>query len=276
MWQSRVGWTLVTSVTVWFALCSASGALGNEWFGSHQAVQTRYRWNTDEKDLPLLEMDGDGRLEEAEVAGFGYPMDDLSVQILAGLSYDEVRKVYELPLAAGSGDVAGLAATEPTSIVFEREENSSIYRASGQPNLELLDNDSMKTIRTKGGSKYQFVRYPDGKFYCVLIKEASGAGLNFVYLADGCLLHAISDSWGRTITLNYSSARLVSLTETWMEKAEGKTKTWSVGAPELLEGDDVKYSHSKNVPGNALTLQYTEEMAASDYALARTLAVWRL
>jgi hypothetical protein len=266
MWPSRVGRTLVTSLAVWFALCSASGALGNEWFGSHQTVQTRYRWNTDEKDLPLLELDGDGRLEEAEVAGFGYPMDGLSVQIFAGLRYDEARKVYELPLAAGGIDGA---AREETNIVFEATEKGSRYRAPGQPNLELLDNDSMKTIRTKGGSKYQFVRYPDGKFYCVLIKEASGAGLNFVYLADGCLLHAISDSLGRTITLNYSRARLVSLTETWMEKAEGKTKTWSVGAPELLKEEEVKYSHSKIVPGNALTLQYTEEMAASDYALAR-------
>ena len=267
MWPSCAGRTLVMSVAVWIAFCSASGAdLGNEWFGSRPAVQMRYRWNTDEKDLPLLEMDGDGRLEEAEVAGFGYPMDGLSIQILAGLRYDEARKVYELPLAAGSIDGA---AREETSIVFEATEKGSRYRASGQPNLELLDNDSMKTIRTSGGSRYQFVRYPDGKFYCVLIKEASGVGINFVYLARGCLLHAISDSLGRTITLNYSSARLVSLTETWMEKAEGKTKTWSVGAPELLKEEEVKHSHSKNVPGNALTLNYTEEMATSDYALAR-------
>jgi hypothetical protein len=257
----------VMSVAVWFSLCSATaGGLRNEWFGSHQAVQMRYRWNTDEKDLPLLEMNGDGRLEEAEVVGFGYPMDGLSVQILAGLRYDESRKVYELQLAEGSIDGA---AREETSIVFEREENTSIYRASGQPNLELLDNDSMKTIRTNGGSRYQFVRYPDGKFYCVLIKEASGVGLNFVYLANGCLLHTISDTLGRTITLNYSDARLVSLTQSWMEQAEGRTKTWGVGTAEPLE-DDIKYSHSKNVPGNALTLRYTDEMAASDYALART------
>src|SRR5260370_5673342 len=235
MWPSCVGRTLVMSAAVWLALCSASGAgLGNEWFGSHQAVQTRYRWNTDEKDLPLLEMDGDGRLEEAEVAGFGYPMDGLSVQILAGLRYDEARKVYELPLAAGSIDGAD---REETNIVFEATEKGSSYRASGQPNLDLLDNDSMKTIRTRGGSKYQFVRYPDGKFYCVLIKEASGVGINFVYLAQGCLLHAISDSLGRSITLNYSSARLVSLTETWMEKDECRTKTWRVGRPGMLNVD---------------------------------------
>jgi hypothetical protein len=267
MWPSCVGRTLVMSVAVSFSLCSATAAgRRNEWFGSHQPVQMRYRWHTDEKDLPLLEMNGDSRLEEAEVAGFGYPMDGLSVQILAGLRYDGSRKVYELQLAAGSIDGA---AREETSIVFEREENTSIYRASGQPNLELLDNDSMKTIRTNGGSRYQFVRYPDGKFYCVLIKEASGVGLNFVYLANGCLLHTISDTLGRTITLNYSDARLVSLTQSWMEQAEGRTKTWGVGAAEPLE-DDIKYSHSKNVPGNALTLRYTDEMAASDYALART------
>src|SRR5258708_20510880 len=144
------------------------------------------------------------------------------------------------------------AAKEETNIVFEATEKGSRYRASGQPNLELLDNDPMKTIRTKGGSRYQFVRYPNGKFYCVLIKEASGVEINFVYLANGCLLHAISDSLGRTITLNYSSARLMSLTETWMEKAEGRTKTWSVGAPELLKEEDVKYLHSKNCPGKPL------------------------
>ena len=72
MWPSCVGRTLVMSLAVWFSLCSATArVLRNEWFGSRQAVQMRYRWNTDEKDLPLLEMDGDGRLEEAEVAGFG-------------------------------------------------------------------------------------------------------------------------------------------------------------------------------------------------------------
>jgi hypothetical protein len=161
MWPSCVGRTLVMSVAVWIAFCSASGAeLGDEWFGSRPAVQMRYRWNTDEKDLPLLEMNGDGRLEETEVAGFGYPMDGLNVQILAGLRYDESRKVYELPLAAGSID----GAREKTSIVFEATENGSRYRASGQPNLELVDNDSMKMIRANGGSRYQFVRYPDGKF----------------------------------------------------------------------------------------------------------------
>jgi len=278
MWPSWVGRALVIGAAVWlssYSLYSVTAAgHGNVACTIHQAIQTRYRWNTDERNLPLLEMDGDGSLVEGEVSGFGYPIDGLSFQILGGLRYDDERKVYELPLAAGSERAVavseGSEASDAASIVFEREERTSIYKVSDRPNLELLDNDSMKTIRTKSGARYHFVRYPDGRFYCVLIKEANGVGINFVYLAQGCLLHAVSDSLGRSITLNYSSARLVSLTETWMEKDEGRTKTWSVGEPELLKEDAVKYSHSKNVPGNALTLKYTEEMASSDYLLART------
>jgi hypothetical protein len=133
-----VGRALVLGAAVWFSSYSlysvTAKSHGNVARTIHRAIQMRYRWNTDEKDLPLLEMDGDGSLVEGEVSGFGYPMDGLSFQILGGLRYDDERKVYELPLVAGRESAVAVSEDGPTtdaaSVVFERAERTSIYKVS--------------------------------------------------------------------------------------------------------------------------------------------------
>ncbi len=267
MWRSYSLRACFTSLLVCLALFQAS-ALGfrKEGSASGAVVLARYTWNVDEKNIPLLGVKDETCLNPRDIGSLAYPIEGARFELTAGLHYDEARRIYELPLVSKDND----AGSEEPSIVFEAGDEVSRYRASGWP-LELIDNGSLKTIKTSNGSRYLFIRYPDGKFYCVSIVESSGVRLNFVYLAKGFLLHSISDTSSRTITLNYKESRLISLTQSWMEQSVGRTKTWGVAGLEEADAvEQVKYSHSKNVPSNAITLEYTDEMAASDSVFART------
>src|SRR5438105_1398820 len=104
-----------------------------------------------------------------------------------------------------------------------------IMNAAWGATLHLVDNDSMKVVRTSDGTKYIFVRYPDGEFRCASIKDSSGASLNLLYTANGLMLHGLVDSSGRTITFNYANDGIKSVTQTWMANSEGLSKTWIVG-----------------------------------------------
>jgi hypothetical protein len=97
-----------------------------------------------------------------------------------------------------------------------------------------------------------------------------------LYTANGLALHGVVDSFGRTITFNYASDGVVSVTQTWMANSEGLTKTWAVGEEaEYLSRNSTKYSHAprfasfKALPTNAVTMTYTTAMATSDKMLAR-------
>ena len=130
----------------------------------------------------------------------------------------------------------------------------------------------MKTFRTVNGAKYIFVRYPDGEFRCAMIKPKSGVTLHLLYSANGLALHGIVDSTGRSLTFNYGKDGIDSITQTWMARSEGFTRTWAIG--DQVESDNsVRYAHSlvatmKAIPANALIREYTSEMAASDQLLA--------
>src|SRR5262249_11589311 len=139
------------------------------------------------------------------------------------------------------------------------------YISTDGANNELVDQDSLKTIRVSDGTKYFFVRYPDGEFKCAGIKDAQGSYLSFNYAANGVTLHTVGDSSGRTITFNYANSEIRSVTQTWMANLEGLTKTWRVDNPSNIPETNA-YSKpvlvlmTKAPPSNALIREYTPEM----------------
>jgi hypothetical protein len=226
-----------------------------------------YQWNVSDKELPLLGL-ANTHLKAGIDQSLSYPLDQLRFPIFQALSYDDERARFLLPSL--SPESKGVHFIE-----FAPAEKKNTYTSTDGTNLKLVDNDNMKSVATPDGTKYIFVRYPDGEFRCATIRDRNGASLNLLYTANGLLLHGVVDSNGRTITFNYSSEGIKSLTQTWMADSTGLTKTWMVGEqPEIASNPEVKYSHafasafSKSVPSNAIVRQYTTAMADSDKTLA--------
>jgi hypothetical protein len=224
--------------------------------------KTDYKWNVNEKDQPLLGFGGD-RLKPGFDHSLAYRLDRFSFSIFQPLMFDEASGRYTLPSL--SEDVAG------QSVSFAATDTKNTYAATDGSKILLVDNDSIKTIRTNDGAKYIFIRYPDGEYRCATIKESSGALLNLLYTANGLMLHGLVDGIGRSITFNYNSSGIASVTQTWMEHSQGITRTWRVGDPPPARDTAVKYSHVtalKALPTNAIVRQYTAQMAAADKLLA--------
>ncbi len=219
-----------------------------------------YSWNLSEKEMPLLGFQG-----EVLKVGFDhvltYRFDQLRFPIFQALSYDEERNTFALPAFTTDG--------ANHSIEFQATEVKHTYSATEANSVKLIDNDTTKTIRSTDGTRYLFVRYPDGEFRCATIRETSGAVLNLLYTANGVALHGLVDGSGRSVTFNYGRDGISSITQTWMANLQGFTKTWSVG--EAKKDAEIKYAHTLNLkalPTNAIIREYTAEMAASDKLLA--------
>ena len=225
-----------------------------------------YTWNLKDRELPLLGF-ANARLTPGFELSLAYPLDQLAFPIFQALNYDDERGRYLVPSIGRSGN--GIHFIE-----FATTETRNTYVSIDDRNIKLIDNDNLKTLLTSDGTKYIFVRYPDGEFRCASIKDPSGSYISLLYTANGLMLHGVVDSSGRTITFNYDRDGIKSVTQTWMANSEGLTKTWTAGEQsESLIGTAAKYSHvimsAKALPRNALIRQYTAEMAASDKMLAQ-------
>ncbi|MGZ8848205.1 MAG: hypothetical protein ACXW3C_17225 [Pyrinomonadaceae bacterium] len=225
-----------------------------------------YTWNLRDRELPLLGL-ANARLTPGFDQSLTYPLGQFGFPIFQALNYDDERGRYLVPSISRDSRAVHF-------IEFATTENKNTYASIDDPNIKLIDNDNLKTLRTSDGTKYIFVRYPDGEFRCASIKDPSGAYISLLYTANGLMLHGVVDSSGRTITFNYRSDGIQSVTQTWMANSEGLTKTWTVGEqPEILISTAAKYSHvvgatTKAVPDNAIVREYTVDMAASDKMLA--------
>jgi hypothetical protein len=220
-----------------------------------------YQWNLAEKEMPLLGLP-DERLKVGFDQVLTYQFDQLRFPIFQALAYDEERGHFVLPAFTTDGT--------SHAVEFQLTEGKN-YSAIEAANVRLVDNDGTKTIRTSDGARYVFVRYPDGEFRCAMIKDGSGATLNFLYTANGLMLHGVIDATGRSVTFNYGRAGIKSVTQTWMANLEGFTKTWLVGDAPTPNDSEIKYAHTLNLkalPANATVRDYTAEMATSDKLLA--------
>lgn len=224
-----------------------------------------FKWNLGDKALPLLGLPD--QLRPGIDQALGYPIDQFNFPIFQSLNYDDEHGRYILPVRDDTG--IRFIDFQPTGLPGK-------YATTDASNMQLSDNDSLKTIRTSDDSRYVFVRYPDGEFRCANIKRPGGSYLSLIYTANGLLLHGVVDSSGRTVTFNYDREGIRSITQTWMADSTGITKTWSVR--EVVEslaaigsGSNsplVAFAVRKALPNNALVREYSAEMAASDRMLA--------
>ena len=244
-----------------------SNAGASESHDSAPGESTEYRWNVDDQRSPLLGLP-DANLKPGLDRSITYPVASFNFPIFQALSYDEENGRYLLPSISRESKGVHFIALEPTA-------SKNTYASTDGTNLRLIDNDSLKTVRAGDGTRYIFVRYPDGEFRCASIKDVNGANLSMLYAANGLMLHGVVDAGGRTLTFNYAKAGIESVTQTWMANSEGRTKTWAVGDSPIVETKLVKYSHVvglnslKVLPNNAMVREYTAEMGASDKMLAQ-------
>ena len=220
------------------------------------------KWNLNKGGTPLLDLP-ENQLNSGLERSLTYKLDQFRFQIFQALSYDGERSRYLLPALTESGKAIHF-------VEFPVSDNHT-YSSTDGSQIRLLDTENMKTISTNDGTKYIFVRHPDGEFRCVLIKEASGAVLHLLYTANSLMLHGIQDGNGRSVTFDYDRTGIKSVTQTWMADQQGFTRTWTVKGPKPAEAK-IEYSHAvslKTLPASALVRQYTPEMGASDGFLAR-------
>ena len=229
---------------------------------------TLSKWNVADKQLPLLSLPGE-RLKPGFDQSISFPLDRFSFPIFQSLTYDDEHGRYLLPVISQEGKGVHF-------IEFVASEIKNTFTSTDGTNIKLVDNDNMKTVRSADGTKYSFVRYPDGEFRCAGIKDAQGSYLSLLYTANGLTLHGVVDSFGRTITFNYTRDGIASVTQNWMANSEGLSKTWPVGnqaessaVQPVMYAHTVSLSSAKSLPNNALIREYTTEMAASDKTLAQ-------
>ncbi|HKP35486.1 MAG TPA: hypothetical protein VJT71_01410 [Pyrinomonadaceae bacterium] len=251
----------LTAGTFYASIISARTAKGAD-----SETPPGFQWNINDKELPLLALEGD-RLKPGFDRALTYPMDQFRFLIFQSLTRDDEHGRYQLPALSG-------ASPDVHFIEFESIGDGKTYLSLDGSGIELIDQNTLKIVRTVEGVKFLFIQYPDAEFRCASIKNARGARLDFLYAANGLTLHGVVDSFGRTIRFNYESSGIASITQNWMANNTGITKSWPIGeAPENdTVVEPVRYSHAvpaKVMPRNALIREYTTEMAASDVALAR-------
>ena len=232
------------------------------------SAATLSKWNVVDKQLPLLSLPGD-RLEPGFDQSLSFPLDQFRFPIFQSLTYDDERGHYLLPAISQEGKGVHFIEFGPSEI-------KNTFTSTDGTNIKLVDNDNLKTVRAADGTRYTFVRYPDGEFRCASIKDARGAYLSLLYTANGLTLHGVVDSFGRTITFNYARDGITSVTQNWMANSEGLSKTWRVGNQRELSAlqpamhaHAVSLSSAKALPNNAVVREYTSAMAASDKMLAQ-------
>jgi hypothetical protein len=225
-----------------------------------------YKWNIEDTQSPLL-----GLADERITPGFdqilSYPVAGFSFPMFSSLSFDEAQGRYIFPAISQVSGRMHFVEFAPTGV-------TNRYVSQDGTNIELIDNNDLKTFRAADGTKFIFVRYPDEEFRCATIKSAGGVTLNLLYAANGLALHGVVDSLGRSITFNQGRDGINSISQSWMANSEGLNRIWVVG--NQLENNKegvAKYAHAvagalKSLPSNAVVHEYTAEMAASDKTLA--------
>ena len=127
---------------------------------------TLFNWNVADKQLPLLSLPGD-RLKPGFNQSLSFPLDQFSFPIFQALTFDEEHGRYLLPTISPAGKGVHF-------IEFVSSEIKNTFTSTDGTNIKLVDNDNLKTVRAADGTKYSFVRYPDGEFRCAGIKDARG------------------------------------------------------------------------------------------------------
>jgi hypothetical protein len=239
------------------------------------AQRVVYEWNLRQEQQPLLRLPA--QINNAADLSLTYPLGKLVFPLFQPLKYDARANQYLVQIAGHNGSRGQVVA-------FKQTDLPGRYVSSEFADLQLVDNEGVKAIRSGEGTEYTFVRFIDGVDRCIRVKTENGSIINLVYAKDN-LIHGVVDSLGRAIRFNYQEGEITSLTQTWVTNAVTFSKTWNVAGRRGSEPPSgslraqVKLAHassvqptaakfSKPIPNNALTPQYTAPMAGRDRQLA--------
>ena len=114
--------------------------------GLADAAGSAFKWNVSDKGLPLLGLPNT-RLTPGLDQSLSYPLGQFSFPIFQALNYDEEHARYLLPSL--STESKGVHFIE-----FAPGERKNTFTSIDGANLTLIDNDSMKVVRTNDGARY--------------------------------------------------------------------------------------------------------------------------
>lgn len=223
-----------------------------------------YAWNLREESLPLISLPD-------HIAGnidlsLTYSLDQFQFPLFQSVYFNQQAGKYILMVIRTGHRRAEFIDLAPVT-------RPGQFAASGNVNMQLADEGSVKLLRSSDGTIYTFAQLPDGELHCQQINDREGFVINFSY-TKASSIDTISDASGRTVSFTYTDDYVSSITQTWKENSAKLRKTWAItenpnnGNSRLANSVPRSPEVAKRIPTNALKPAYTGKMAASDQTLA--------
>lgn len=222
-------------------------------------------WNLIDSKEPLLAVaDSQPDLDSS----FVFPFGQAGIHLTQSLHYNSQTQRYLLMLVADKG-------RRGSFLELRRIGSSQTFATIRGPRVEIVDQGTIKVLRTPEGQQYSFINGPDGALRCIQIQDRTGAQIRLTYNADGLIL-GMADNRGRTIAVNYANNHISGVVQTWNVDAVRMVKSWNqqsvvktVGLDYLPVAEKPRFGVAKSMPINAVTTNYTKRMAECDQMLAR-------
>ena len=244
------------------ALVRAARLMDGEVFSENGSIST-YHWNLNDEALPLISLPD--HLGEGLDLSLTYSMDQFQFPLFQSLYFNERVGKYILMVIPKQGRRAQFIDLDPVK-------GRGQFEARGESRLFLRDKGNFKLLSTSDGTVYTFAQFADGELHCSQINDRDGLVINLRY-TNNSSIDTISDPSGRTVSFSYTNDYVSSVTQTWGADRGKLTKTWAIAIHDTTRPTvnrvGVPSGVAKHIPTNALKPRYTDEMAASDWILAK-------
>jgi hypothetical protein len=125
-----------------------------------------------------------------------------------------------------TGTASYLLITAAGSYVeLRRVGSTNVYESADAAYTQLTDNTSSLLVRSTDGTQMTYT-LSNGQWVCTQVKDRNGNYLTVNYNSAGDI-STIVDTLERTITFNYSSGKLQSITQPWTVGGSSVTHTWA-------------------------------------------------
>lgn len=231
---------------------------------SHESIST-FHWNLSDDDLPLVSLPDhiSGNLD----LSLTYSMGQFQFPLFQSLYFNEQVGKYILMVIPNRGRRAQFIDLEPV----EGRSVRAQFEAKDNSGLRLEDKGNLKLLSTSEGTVYTFASFQDDELHCIRIDDRDGLVINLKYTNDSSI-DTISDLSGRTIRFSYTNNYVSAVTQTWGADPAKLRKTWAIdvrlASTPTVNSGGARSGESKHIPTNAIKPAYTDEMVASDSALA--------
>ena len=240
----------------------APSFMNGEVFSENGSIST-YQWNLNDEGLPLISLPDP--LQEGLDLSLTYSMGQFQFPLFQSLYFNERVGKYILMVIPKQGRRAQFIDLDPGQVRGQ-------FEARGQSRLFLKEKGNFKLLSTSDGTVYTFAQFADGELHCSQINDRYGLVIDLRY-TNKSSIDTISDHSGRTVSFSYTNDYVSSVTQTWGADQGKLTKTWTIAFPNTTMSSvnrlNVPANVAKHIPTNALKPRYTDEMANSDFMLAK-------